>query len=84
MKSEYFLERKKIGRSLLIWRVLAVLLLIALVMVITVKKKKNIHQKPFIARINIHGPIFEDRERDKVLVSLTKNDILIKFMMKSF
>ena len=79
MQSEYFIERKKLKRQLINWKIVCVLLMAA---AITLSKtilmnKDNIVllQKPnTIGSIYIDGEISQDEKRQKKLEKIYKND----------
>lgn len=77
LRADFLVDRRRLKRSIALWRLLAVTGALALIAAIAFQSEKiaaSIGYKPHIARIDITGIIREDRDRDKVLKEITKSD----------
>src|SRR5680860_1025335 len=77
LRADYLVDRRKLKRSITLWRVLTVLAVLALVAGIVLQNEQlaaALGYKPHIARIEISGLIREDRERDEMLKKIAKSD----------
>jgi protease-4 len=69
---DYWLDRRRLKRSLTWWRVIAVLALVAAV-VTGIGRYDNVLGGRYVARIAVDGIILDDRERDEALARLAKD-----------
>lgn len=77
LRADYLVDRRKLKRSITLWRVLTVLAVLALVAGIVLQNDKlsaALGYKPHIARVEISGLIREDRDRDEMLKKIAKSD----------
>lgn len=70
---DYWLDRRRLKRALTWWRVLAIVALVAAV-IAAVGRFERIVTGRHIARLAVEGIIVDDRERDRTLVKLAKDD----------
>lgn len=76
LRADYLVDRRKLKRSITLWRVLTVLAALALIAVAIFQDDKlaaNLGYKPHIARVEITGLIREDRYRDEMLEKIAKS-----------
>lgn len=76
LRADYLVDRRKLKRSITLWRVLTVLALLALTAGIVLQNDKiaaALGYKPHIARVEVTGLIQEDRDRDEMLKKIAKS-----------
>lgn len=66
-------DRRRLKRRLTFWRVTAVLVTVALV-IITAGEMTNLRLKPYVARVTIEGVITENFDEIKILDDIAKDD----------
>lgn len=76
LRADYLVDRRKLKRSITLWRVLTVLAVLALVAGIALQNEQlaaSLGYKPHIARVEITGLIREDRDRDEMLKKIAES-----------
>lgn len=74
LTSNVLMDRKKLKRNLLIWKLIAVFALITILLCAFNKQVPLFtNQSEYIARVRINGIITEEENYEKILSSLTKN-----------
>ena len=71
--TDRIIDRRRLKRSLLIWRVIGVLALVGVVAAITARFDV-LPEDPYVALLDVNGLILEDLERDDVLEHLRSDD----------
>lgn len=75
LRADYLVDRRKLKRSITLWRILTVVAVLALVAGIVLQNEKiaaALDYKPHIARVEVTGLIREDRDRDEMLKKIAK------------
>lgn len=76
LRADYLVDRRKLKRSVTLWRVLTIAAVLALMAVLALQNDKiaaAIGYKPHIARVDITGIIREDPDRDEMLKDIAKS-----------
>lgn len=77
LRSDYLVDRRKLKRSITLWRVVAVAAVLAFIAVLLLQNDRiatALGYKPHIARIKVSGIISEDRDREKMLKKIAESD----------
>lgn len=77
MRSDYLVDRRRLKRSITLWRVLTVLAVIALAATVILQNDTiaaALGYRPHIARVDITGIIREDPDRQKMLKKIAESD----------
>lgn len=72
LDSDRMIDRRRLKRHLTIWRGLAVILLIAL-LVALIGDESRLYREEGIARLTVEGIIINDRERDETLANIASD-----------
>lgn len=72
MEASKLIDRRQLKRRLNFWRVVAVLAVLALVALVV--ERTEVRKGDRVARITIDGIIVQDRDRDRALSRIAKND----------
>lgn len=70
--ADMIIERRRIRRSLTVWRVIAIVAIV--VAVIAFATRFSSTAAPHIARISLSGVIFHEPDREKLILDLVNND----------
>jgi protease IV len=71
--TDRIIDRRRLKRSLTIWRVIGVVALIGVVAAVTARYDV-LPEKPYVALLDVNGLILEDLERDEALEHLLEDD----------
>ncbi|MBT4888234.1 MAG: signal peptide peptidase SppA [Rhodospirillales bacterium] len=71
--TDRIIDRRRLKRSLTIWRVIGVVALIGVVAAVTARYVV-LPEKPYVALLDVNGLILEDLERDEALEHLLEDD----------
>jgi protease-4 len=77
LRADFLVDRRRLKRSITLWRLLSVVAVLALIAVIALQSDKiaaAIGYKPHIARVEISGIIRENRDREKLLEDIAKSE----------
>ena len=72
LEADYIVDRRRLKRSLTLWRVVAVVALVGVVIAAT-GRMKGLGGGDYVARLMVTGIILSDAARDKVLADLSEN-----------
>lgn len=76
LRSDYLVDRRKLKRSITLWRVVAVAAVLAVVATLLLQDDEiaaALGYRPHIARVEITGLIQEDRDREKMLKKIAES-----------
>lgn len=76
LRSDYLVDRRKLKRSISLWRVMAVAAVLAVVATLLLQNDEiaaALGYRPHIARVEITGLIQEDRDREKMLKKIAES-----------
>ncbi|MBL6933749.1 MAG: signal peptide peptidase SppA [Rhodospirillales bacterium] len=73
LEADYIVERRRLKRRLLFWRILA-LVIIGVAAITTLTNIEDIARSDHIARLNVSGIIVDDFEREQTLFELKSDD----------
>lgn len=76
LRSDYLVDRRKLKRSITLWRVVAVAAVLAVVATLLLQNDEiaaALGYRPHIARVEITGLIQEDRDREKMLKKIAES-----------
>ena len=77
LRADFLVDRRRLKRSITLWRLLSVVAALALVATIAMQSDKiaaSIGYKPHIARVEISGIIREDRDREDLLTEISESN----------
>jgi protease-4 len=74
------IDRRRLKRRLTFWRVIAVLVTIALVATL-VGQMTNLRLKPYVARVSIDGIITEDHDQIEILNDIAQDDNAVALVL---
>jgi protease-4 len=74
LETDALIDRRRLTRRLSLWRILAILAILAAVIIVLGRSAGTPWQKPHIARLAVTGVISEDRRRDQALARMAKDD----------
>lgn len=70
--ADMIIEKRQLRRKVALWRILAIVALV--IAVIAVVFRMNTSPAPHIARVTVNGVIFNEPEREKLILDVAKND----------
>jgi protease-4 len=73
LEADYWIDRRRLKRHLTFWRVLAVVAVIAALLA-ALGRFDVLAVRGYVARLSVEGIILDDRERDKTLRDIAKDD----------
>lgn len=74
MDADRIIDRRRLKRSLTLWRVLCVLAVVVAGIALTTRLEGFLPTDPHVARLSVDGVIIDDQERNDVLADLVDDD----------